>query len=217
LLDLLRNNISATSTTTSILDVGRSSLTTMMAEEFQVRVDSLGLEPGTELSTGQHHSFDLNKTDRRECWPVGLGPYDVVVFAEVVEHLYTAPELVLEFLWSLLVPEGLLILQTPNAASLGKRVKLAFGVNPFERFRADKSNPGHYREYTLVELVDALGGARFTVYKSYRKFYFDARFAHHDEGNEPPNVVAGAVRNVLYRILPPPLREGITILARRRG
>jgi hypothetical protein len=54
-----------------------------------------------------------------------------IVFAEVIEHLFTAPELVLAYLHELLVPRGQLLLQTPNAASLRKRLKLALGRNPF--------------------------------------------------------------------------------------
>src|SRR5262245_6042356 len=100
-----------------ILDIGRSHLTTLIAESFRTRVDSLGLEPDEELATGSHHCFDLNDAQHPERWRRDLGPYDVVVFAEVIEHLYTAPELVLPFLAHLLAPGGLLLLQTPNAAS----------------------------------------------------------------------------------------------------
>ena len=71
-----------------------------------------------------------------------MGPYDVIVFAEVIEHLYTAPELVLPYLRELLVLGGVLLLQTPNAVSLRKRAKLLLGVNPFERIRTERDNPG---------------------------------------------------------------------------
>ncbi|MDP9149663.1 MAG: hypothetical protein M3O36_06955 [Myxococcota bacterium] len=53
------------------------------------------------------------------------------MFAEVLEHLHTAPELVLAFLRRLLLPQGLLILQTPNAASLSKRIKTGDGGKSF--------------------------------------------------------------------------------------
>ncbi len=198
-----------------VLDVGRSLFTTMAAQRFDVAVDSLGLEPPADLVTGRHHGFDLNDAAARERWPQGIGPYDVVVFAEVVEHLRVPPEGPLAFLRSVLAPGGLLVVQTPNAASLGKRVKLALGYNPFERLRDDSSNPGHYREYTLGELTEMLGRTGFAVEETYRRYYFDARFARHETGTEPPRQVSGALRNLAYRLLPPWLREGITIVARK--
>lgn len=211
LIELLRPLLTARS---RVLDVGRSPLTTAIHEQFGIRVDSLGLEPDEELRTGSHYSFDLNETQYHERWRSGLGPYDVVVFAEVLEHLYTAPELVLAYFAHLLTPGGWLVLQTPNAASFGKRVKLARGMNPFERIRPDRLNPGHFREYTSRELVDVLRFTGFSVDRTYRRYYFDARFARHESGEEKPMWLAGTVRNVVYRVLPPSLREGITIVAR---
>jgi SAM-dependent methyltransferase len=186
-----------------------------MIHDLGIRVDSLGLEPDAELSTGRHYCFDLNETQYRDRWRSGLGPYDLVVFAEVIEHLYTAPELVLDFLGRLLVPRGLLLLQTPNAVSLGKRVKFALGINPFERIRVDRLNPGHYREYTLNELLDILRRSQFSAERTWRRYYFDTRFARHEVGNEEPRMISGSIRNFGYRLLPPSLREGITVLARR--
>jgi hypothetical protein len=215
LIDLLRHNVRTTDA--RILDVGRSYLTTMMHDELGTRIDSLGLEPEQDVPSGHHYCFDLNDAQYRERWRTDIGPYDVIVFAEVIEHLYTAPELVIGFLSDVLVPNGSLLLQTPNAVSLSKRVKLGIGVNPFEPIRVDRLNPGHYREYTLDELVDVLTRSRFSIEKSWRKYYFDVRYAKHEMGTEKPKLISGAIRNVAYRLLPPSLREGITVLARKRA
>jgi 2-polyprenyl-3-methyl-5-hydroxy-6-metoxy-1,4-benzoquinol methylase len=198
-----------------VLDVGRSPLTALIAQELGIKVASLGLEPDEETPAGHHYRFDLNETQSRERWRLDLGPYDVVVFAEVLEHLHTAPELVLGYLRELLVPGGILILQTPNAASLRKRVKLALGINPFERLRIDVSNPGHFREYTASELNEILSQSGFRTKHCWRRFYFDARYANHETGREPPSMVKGSVQNLIYRLLPPALREGITVVAVR--
>jgi SAM-dependent methyltransferase len=200
---------------TRILDIGRSPLTAHLATQLRVPVDSLGLEPDGELPHGRHRRFDLNDTRDRGRWRLDLGPYDVVVFAEVLEHLHTAPELVLAYLRALLVPGGLLVLQTPNAAALGKRLKLLAGFNPFERLRPDPENPGHVREYTAREIRELLTGGGFAVEGLWTRFYFDARHARHERGDEPPAEAVGTVKNVLYRLLPPFLREGITALAVR--
>ena len=116
-----------------ILDIGTSQLTSLIATAFGIRVESMGLESEAETKQFVHHRFDLNALQDRT--GAALGPYDIIVFAEVVEHLYTAPELVLPYLRELLVPGGALLLQTPNAVALRKRAKMVLGVNPFERIR----------------------------------------------------------------------------------
>jgi hypothetical protein len=199
-----------------LLDIGRSPLTSLLAGRLKTTVDSLGLEADAPLPNGHHHQFDLNDAADPPRWRRGLGPYDVIVFAEVLEHLYTAPGLVLRYLRELLTADGCIIVQTPNAAALGKRVKLLIGRNPFERIRVDRSNPGHFREYTLAEMKELVAEAGLVVEASWMKYYFDARYAHHETGREPPARVRGALKNVLYRLLPPLLREGMTLVARRQ-
>jgi SAM-dependent methyltransferase len=183
LIDILRPY--AQRSDARILDVGPSPLTPLISRELRLHVDTLGLEPeefDPEMPQRRHYCFDLNSAQYREQWRHNLGPYDIVVFAEVVEHLYTAPDLVLAYLRQLLAPGGLLLLQTPNAAALRKRLKLALGLNPFERIRLDRSNPGHFREYTLAELIDILTRAEFTIERTWMKYYFDAAYERHERG-----------------------------------
>jgi SAM-dependent methyltransferase len=199
-----------------LLDIGRSELTAMIAGRLDAPVDSLGLEPDATLPSGRHHRFDLNDAQHRERWRTDLGSYDAIVFAEVLEHLHTAPELVLAYLRSLLAPHGLLFVQTPNAAALWKRLRLLGGRNPYERIRVDPTNPGHFREYTARELEAIVAGAGFGVRQSWTRFYFDSRHERHQTGQEPPSPIKGAIKNVVYRWLPASLREGITLVAERR-
>lgn len=198
-----------------ILDIGASQLTLLIARELGVRVESMGLEDDAETNEVRHHRFDLNAVQDRPQWKLDIGPYDIVVFAEVLEHLYTAPELVLRYLRELLVPGGVLLLQTPNAVAFRKRVKMAAGLNPFERIRIQRDNPGHFREYTAGELRELLVGAGFSIEEVWMRHYVDVRYARHEVGSEPPRVIAGSLKNMLYRLFPAPLREGITVLARR--
>ena len=213
LIEVLRNcGVTAAS---RILDIGTSPLTSLIAAELGVRPESMGLESGSSANGFVHHRLDLNELQERSQWRTDVGPYDAIVFAEVLEHLYTAPELVLPYLRELLVPGGVLLLQTPNAVSLRKRAKMVLGVNPFERIRTERDNPGHFREYTASELKEFLAAAGFSVDRVWLKHYFDVRYARHERGDEPPELIVGALKNALYRLLPASLREGITILARR--
>lgn len=215
LLGLLGRTIQ--SSEARVLDIGMSELTSQITRQFSCPVDSLGLEPDVDLPRGRHYCFDLNDAQEKRRWRTDLGPYDVIVFAEVMEHLYTAPELVLAYLHSLLNPVGSLIIQTPNAASLRKRLKLLVGWNPYERIRPDRSNPGHFREYTSAELRRILNEGGFAVESLWTKFYFDARYARHDTGREEPELFTGALKNVLYRLIPGGLQEGITVIAKKLG
>jgi hypothetical protein len=198
-----------------LLDVGASPLTSLLPKALSVHVESLGLEADREIGGARHHHFDLNDTQYRDRWRTDIGPYEIILFAEVLEHLYTAPELVFAYLRELLVPNGLLLVQTPNAVALRKRARLLLGVNPFERIRVDRSNPGHFREYTAGELRELLASAGFSIDRIWMRYYSDARYAQHERGDEPPRSIVGVVKNVIYRVLPEQLQEGITVAARR--
>jgi len=204
------------SSETRVLDIGRSRLTELIGERFGCRVDSLGFLPDATTPEGRHYEFDLNRSQRREDWRTDLPEYDVIVMAEVIEHLYTAPQLVLAFLVTLMTPNGLLMIQTPNAAGLSRRVKLLLGRNPYEMIRLDNTNPGHFREYTSGELRRLAVGAGLTVEKLSTHFYFDMRFAQHGETGNRPQPALGALKNLVYGMLPAPFRWGITAELRRR-
>jgi cyclopropane fatty-acyl-phospholipid synthase-like methyltransferase len=199
---------------TRILDIGRSALTSLIARRFGARVDSLGLERDGATDEGVHFRFDLNRTLEEASWRRDLPRYDVVVMAEVIEHLHTAPELVLAFIRTLVADGGRLVLQTPNAASLPKRIKLALGRNPYERIRTDASNPGHFREYTANELRQLAESSGFRTERCWSGYYFDARYARHRDSADRPQPVLGTLKNSVYPLLPPALREGITLVLR---
>ena len=199
---------------TKVLDIGPSRLTDMLRERFGARVDTLGFDADRKSPVGDNYRFDLNRSQSEATWRRDMPVYDVVIMAEVIEHLYTAPERVLVFLETLIRPGGTLVIQTPNAAAGTRRIKLLFGRHPYERIRVDNSNPGHFREYTEGELRSILTGAGFSVREVDVRFYFDARYAHHhlEQRYEP---VVGRLKNALFSILPRSLRLGMTIVAQR--
>lgn len=197
-----------------VLEIGPSPLGPLLAATLGCAVDSLGLEPEEDRPSGHHFHFDLDECTGAPA-PPGMPHYDLVVFAEVIEHLHTSPVHTLTFARGLLADAGVLILQTPNAASLPKRLKLLAGRNPYELIRPDGSNPGHFREYTLRELRVYARQVHMEVVEVARRFYFDARFAHHGEGALRPQPFVGAIKNGIYRALPRFLREGVTVVLRK--
>jgi trans-aconitate methyltransferase len=189
-----------------VLDVGPSYECELMRRLVpDARIDSLGFEDGRLLGArdGERHiDYDLVDAGDAATWPAA-GPYDLIVCAEVIEHLYTAPVLTLRLLASLLRPGDTLLLQTPNAAALSRRFWLLTGRNPFEPIRADLHQAGHFREYTAAELRSLCAEAGFRVVHVELENYFLT-------GSRKNRVVVA-----LGPVTPPTLRQGITLVAER--
>jgi trans-aconitate methyltransferase len=184
-----------------ILVVGPSYESALLRERFAgATVNTLGwLDDRFPLREGEQHvHLDLNARDYPE-----LEEHDVVVCCEVIEHLHVPAARVLGFLAAGLAPQGRLIVQTPNATALPKRIKMLLGRNPYEPLRDEPGNPGHFHEYTVPELRAAVEDAGLEVERLLTASYFD----HGSRKN-------GAYR-ALSPLLPGTLREGITVVARR--
>jgi 2-polyprenyl-3-methyl-5-hydroxy-6-metoxy-1,4-benzoquinol methylase len=199
--------------TDRVLDIGRSNLTTLIAEVLDVPVDSLGFADDEVNSRGRHYQFDLNRAQHVDRWRTDLPVYELVVLAEVIEHLHTAPSLVLRFLRTLLADNGYLVVQTPNAATLSRRLKMLVGVNPYALISEDADDPQHFREYTRQELTNYAEEAGFGVQNVFMRSYFDQRFQAAGSPSRTEQIV-GAAQNATYRRLPPSLRTGMTFILR---
>lgn len=144
-----------------VLDVGRSELTYLLSRKykevtslgFPLEADDGGHREVSDISDLPHIVFDLNKADETDKWPTQYaGKFDLIIFSETIEHVHIAPEMCLLLFRYLLKENGKILVTTPNAASIYKRVRLLFGVHPYEKIRYYKLNPGHFREYTLDEM-----------------------------------------------------------------
>lgn len=196
-----------------ILDIGPSVFTQILEKSFpEDEIISLGFEH--DESRGSHlpknltfnrnnfYNFNLNDSRHQSNW-IALPKSDIIIMAEVLEHLFTAPSLVLTYLEHQLNENGFLIIQTPNAAALKNRIRLMLGKNPFEMIRENADNPGHFREYTFNELTIIAKRAGFEVYAIECRSYFGPR---------------NLVENIYMKItnfLPQTFRDGITIILKK--
>jgi len=189
----------------SVLDVGVSLQTQKLLEHCPgLRIDGLGLEDGRFVGlVRQHWHYDLDACTDEASWPSLPATYNLVLIAEVIEHLGVPPHRVLLGLKRYLKPGGYLIVQTPNAVSTWKRLKILVGKNPYEPLRTPKG-AGHLREYSLDELLAAGRQAGLEVAESYVENYF---------GQRPP--LRRAVYNLLCALMPRPARDGITVVFRQ--
>jgi trans-aconitate methyltransferase len=191
-----------------ILDVGPAPQTGLIRQAFPAaRIDTLGFaNPQAAAREGERHvAFDLNEAPQRGRWP-DLGPYDAIVFAEVLEHLTTAPRAVFECMAAWLDPAGVLIVQTPNALALHKRLRALAGRNPLGAggaVTARANSPAHFREYTLDEVVELGRAAGLEpAGAQVRNHFRHPRLAHR-------------AYDRLTEALPAGTRQGITICLRR--
>lgn len=193
-----------------ILDIGPSYLSELLFDQFGERLNLLGFDDknslGGHLASDtifkkvQVHVQDLNFWDHTN----PDQKYDIIICAEVMEHLYTSPIKLFQNLHQILNKEGLLIIQTPNAAALRKRLKLLFGKNPYEIPRENLYNPGHFREFTLSELKQMGTNQNFNIEKVMMDEYF-----------EYPSKLSKTYRK-LKKLIPTNWRSGITILFKKR-
>jgi hypothetical protein len=164
------------------LDVGPHFMTRLVDHFFheRVQIDTLGWENARLYDTrrvGRHFEFDLNDAYDSDRWPQVV-EHDLVLMAEVLEHLYTAPEQVLGFLRRYVRPGGFLVIGTPNAVSIQHRLTMLLGRHPYERIRLDRTNPGHFREYTHGELAEVARSAGFSVdHVSYQDYATSSRWS----------------------------------------
>lgn len=187
-----------------LLDVGPNLQTGLLRQARpEAVIDTLGFgHPLFPPRAGERHiELDLNATDASGA-PQGGHEYDVVLVAEVIEHLHTAPSVVLGHLAGWLREDGVLILQTPNAVALHKRLRMLAGRNPYEPIRPSTTNPGHFHEYTVAELVDAARAAGLAPEAWTTANYFGTGRA-------------SRLYAALGPALPANLRHGITIWLRR--
>jgi SAM-dependent methyltransferase len=107
--------------------------------------------------TSLHDYFDVNTVD-------------AVVSFHCFEHLHHSPKKLLQSTLEVLTPGGVLLIETPNAVNLLKRMKVLAGFTNYASY-GDYWNAqrfgGHVREYSVGDFTDMaslLGIPRYRIY-----------------------------------------------------
>src|SRR6185437_1742413 len=97
--------------------------------------------------------------------PAFARTFDVIVLAEVVEHLPVPPYLILGKVRSWLRPGGVLLITTPNLFRVRNIARMMLGRDPFDTFRLphDGVSLGHQTEYSAQHLTWHIREAGFTL------------------------------------------------------
>ena len=98
-----------------------------------------------------------------DLFPYADGEFDVVIFAEIIEHLLNDPCKVLREIKRVLKPGGTLVVTTPNVARLENVTRLISGENIYDPYSGYGPYGRHNREYNRHELVTLIQFEGFDV------------------------------------------------------
>lgn len=98
-----------------------------------------------------------------DVFPYSDGEFDVVIFAEIIEHLLNDPCKVLREIKRVLKPGGTVVVTTPNVARLENITRLIAGENIYDPYSGYGPYGRHNREYNRHELVTLLEFEGFDV------------------------------------------------------
>ncbi len=100
----------------------------------------------------EYHHFNV-ETDK---FPFLDEEFDLVIFAEILEHLLIDPCIVLREIKRVLKPGGVLILTTPNVTRLENVARIIAGANIYDPYSGYGPYGRHNREYNRHELIQLL-------------------------------------------------------------
>jgi hypothetical protein len=186
----------------SILDIGVAPQTALIKHFITPNVYTLDNKKGSKQFCGREHFiFDLyDVLDAAN--HKNFGKFSVIVLAEVLEHVLVSPKAIFSYLIKLMKDDGLLFVQTPNAAGLRQRLTLLAGINPFDLPPDSSKSPhGHVREYTFKELIALGDEAGLTVTQRRGYNYFQVY----------ETLMMDIYKMLCNNLLPYTLRSGITI------
>ena len=119
-------------------------------QNYAQNVDYMNLDganKGTERIAFQHFNIET------EPFPYSDNEFDLVIMAEIIEHLLMDPCRVLREIKRVLKPGGTLIITTPNVARLENVMRLIGGANIYDPYSGYGPYGRHNREYNLHELA----------------------------------------------------------------
>jgi len=114
------------------------------------------------LRMAQEKGIICLKADAVESLPFKNKTFDVVIAAEIIEHVFNLDNFILE-IKRVLKTDGSLVLSTPNVASLGRRLLLLLGRNPMIEIGIETESAGHIRYFVKESLFRLLAKYGFKI------------------------------------------------------
>ncbi len=126
------------------------------------------VDTGDDAARARELGIDAHRCDiDREPLPFDDASMQLIIFSSVIEHLFN-PHFALREIVRVMAPQALLILEAPNAVSLGRRLAALRGRNPFAQFHAynfleDKAFMVHCSVFYTPGEIRARLGAGFEI------------------------------------------------------
>jgi len=184
-----------------VVDFGASPFITSCALKFMgFEVVAVDFDPEEYGKIAEACKVQAVRADlERDRVPVGDEWADCAVFSEVLEHInpYYVGHTISE-INRVLGPGGILVLTTPNIASLFRRLRLLLGIQPQYRL--------HVHEYTKTEVEDLLERHGFRVLRS---FYSDVNDLTYVDAEAEEYFKLGTYRRLVRLALRRPTRLNI--------
>jgi 2-polyprenyl-3-methyl-5-hydroxy-6-metoxy-1,4-benzoquinol methylase len=191
------------------------------------------LRPAVEAGLRRDHSAYAEKTSATQSnkikicniesdkFPFKDNFFDLVVCTEVLEHLPQSPLHALQEIRRVLMPQGRILLTTPNIARSINRAKLLLGKSVTYPLHQLLENDGagsniyhrHNREYTLTEVTTILTHTHFSVDTA-------TTFVSYTPNRrriipDPLWLKAGKTVNYILMIMVSGLRDTLLVVARK--
>lgn len=129
------------------------------------------------------------------------GKYDVVVAADVLEHLKN-PELSLKYLKKLLKKDGVLIISMPNIACWKMRSDLLF-KGAFEYSESGILDKTHLRFYTYYTIQKLLNNEGYKISKIYpMESSYPLKHLLLKRGKRAGNIIDSIISLILFKYFP---------------
>lgn len=139
-----------------VLDVGcAGGYISLMLEKLGHKVT--GIELNAKMAAeARARGIHVLEHDLEEPLPIPDGAYDVVHACEIIEHLFDTESFLSE-LYRVLIPDGMLILSTPNLNSFMNRFRVLFGrpLPMWGAYPRDRHG-SHVRVFNQKKIVELL-------------------------------------------------------------
>lgn len=154
-----------------------------------IRIIDIGPTPNTMRIKRLHPHYEISSLDKTnllrkrlnaigiqlktcdlDSQPIPLNDnfFDVVVFTEVLEHIFALPTDILTKIKRMMRKGGKLIISVPNIATFRNRIKFLFGITPLPDPDVQMKKEwihghGHIHEYTKKEITSILKSCGFYI------------------------------------------------------
>jgi 2-polyprenyl-3-methyl-5-hydroxy-6-metoxy-1,4-benzoquinol methylase len=127
--------------------------------------DEYGLDLTDEIEIAKKKGIKAIKHDVSYKFPFVNNFFDLIHSTEVIEHIYDTDFFISE-IYRILKRKGIVILTTPNLASLPNRFRLLFGMYTYPVPEYNAGGAGHIRSYTIPVMKKQLIKHGFKIIKT---------------------------------------------------